>query len=127
LVARVIENNVSAGSSDAGWLWLRAISGTFVAETLTGGTSTGTVVIYQAPLPIVSTAVPKACLITVETDSIRFTTDGTLAGTTAASGMGHLMTAGQSYVIRGAFNINAFSAINAVNGNGAVMKYQLFY
>ena len=127
LVARVIENNVAAGSSDAGWLWVRAVSGIFVAETLTGGTSTGTVVIYQAPQTIISSAAPKACLITVETADIRFTEDGTLAGTTAASGMGHLMVVGQSYVVRGAYNIKNFSAINAVNASGSVLKYSLLY
>jgi len=126
LAGRVIENNVAAGSADAGWLWLRNIDGTFQAETLTG-TSTGTVAIYQEPLPILSPAAPKACLITVEVADIRFTMDGTLAGTTAASTMGSIMSSGQSYVIRGLLNIKRFSAINAVNASGAIMKYHMLY
>lgn len=127
LVAMVVENGVAAGSSDAGWLWVRAVSGIFVAETLTGGTSTGTVVIYQAPQTILSVSAPKTLLITIEVADIRFTQDGTLAGTTAASAMGSIMTNGQSYVVRGAYNIQKFSAINAVNASGAVMKYHLLY
>jgi len=127
LVARAIENGVAAGSADAGWLWVKDIVGTFVAETLTGQTSTGTVVIYQDVLPIVSYASPKACLITVETADVRFTLSGVLAGTTALSAMGHLMVTGQSYVIRGAHNIKNFKAINAVNASGSVIKYTLFY
>jgi hypothetical protein len=127
LVARAIENGVAAGSADAGWLWVKDVAGTFVAETLTGQTSSGTVVIYQAPLPIVSYAAPKACLITVETADVRFMLSGVLAGTTALSAMGHLMVNGQSYVIRGAHNIKNFSAINAVNASGSIIKYTLFY
>lgn len=127
LVAVAIENNVAAGSADAGWLWVNNVSGTFQAETLTGSVSTGTVDIYQDLLPIVSYSPPKACLLTVETADIRFCLDGTLAGTTALSSMGHIMSSGQSYAIKGLVNIKKFSAINAVNGSGSVIKYTLFY
>jgi hypothetical protein len=126
LVGRVIENGVAAGSSDAGWLWLRSLSGPLQAETLTG-ISTGTVVIYRNPLQILSLATPKTLLLTIEDADVRFSMDGELAGTTAASAHGSLMTNGQSYVVRGSANIRQFSVINAVNANGAVVKYHLFY
>ncbi len=127
LLGQVIDNNVSAGSADKGWLLLGSISGKFEAETLTGGTSTGTVDIYEAPQPFTAMGLPRTLLITVETADIRFSLDGGLAGTTALSGHGSLMSDKDSYVIRGSENIRKFSAINAVNANGAVIKYHLFY
>lgn len=70
----------------------------------------------------------RAALISVETAAVRFTLDGTTPVVTATSnGTGHLLNAGDSYVIRGANNIKRFRAINAVDGNGALIFCTFFY
>jgi len=125
LIYKITENG-TAGSSDSGWLFVNKVSGPFQAETLTG-TSTGTVVIYQDLVPLLTSGHAKAALITVEVAAIRFTTSGHLAGTLAASAVGHVMDSGQSYVVRGWNNIKNFSAINNVNANSAVLHYSLYY
>jgi hypothetical protein len=67
--------------------------------------------------------IAQAVLITVETQSIRFTLDGTTATVT----VGHKMDAGQSYVVRGEKSIRNFMAINAVASNGAELYCTLFF
>ena len=69
----------------------------------------------------------KAALITVETADIRFTLDGTTPTTTATTAVGHVMTSGQNYVIRGWDNIRKFQCVNAVDASGAVVKCSFFY
>lgn len=70
----------------------------------------------------------KAALITVEVAAIRFTLDGTTPVVTATStGTGHLMNAGDSYVIRGYGNIQRFQCINAVASSGALVFVTYFY
>lgn len=70
----------------------------------------------------------KAALITVETAAVRFTLDGTTPVVTATSnGTGHLMNAGDSYVIRGWGNIQRFRAINAVASSGSIIFCTFFY
>jgi hypothetical protein len=72
--------------------------------------------------------IAQAALITVETAAIRFTMDGTAAVVTATSGgTGHLMDAGQSFVVRGHESIRNFRAINAVASNGAVMHCSFYF
>ena len=128
LVGQWVENG-TAGSSDTGILFIQFTNGvkTFVAETLTGALSTGTVAIVNDFIPILSYSPPKAALITVETASIKFSLAGSIATVTAGTSNIHQMDAGQSYVVRGYKNIRKFSAINAVASNGAIMKYTLFY
>lgn len=127
----VIENGGTAGSGDAGILFVYTPSGTFTAgETLTGQTDSGTCVLVQTPLLIrnvVKPYSPKSMLISVETAGINFTIDGTTPSLTAGANHGHLVGNGQSTVIRGSNNIKNFKAINAVNASGAVMKYSLYY
>jgi len=130
VVAQVIESGAIADDTAAGILFLKTVSGTFTAETITGGTSAGTVAIIQAPTvlsPHASNPSPKALLIVVETASLLCTLGGTLAATTATQDYGVIMSAGQSRVIRGIQNIKTFQAINAVNANGAVLKWELYY
>lgn len=50
----------------------------------------------------------QAALITVETEPIRFTIDGT----TVEATVGHRMDAGQSYVVLGSVNVKKFSCID---------------
>ena len=130
VVAQVIDSGTIAADTAAGTLFLKSVSGTFTAETITGGTSTGTAAIVQAPIvlsPHASNPHPKALLVTVETASIRNNLGGSLATTTATTGAGVLMSAGQSRVIRGAQNIKDFQAINAVNANGASIDWELYF
>ena len=125
LVAQIVENG-TAGSGDSGWLFVTNLSGNFQAETLTG-TATGTAVIYQNFIPLPQLSTPRAALITVRTAGIQFACDGALAGTAAASNIGHYMGDGESYVVRGAESVKRFSAINDVNANGAVLKYTIYF
>jgi hypothetical protein len=72
----------------------------------------------------------KAALITVETDSIRFSMSSNAsdyASTTAGGAVGHKMDPGQSYVVRGWENIRNFRCINDVASSGAVVKCSFFY
>jgi hypothetical protein len=70
----------------------------------------------------------KAALITVEVAAIRFTVDGTTPVVTATStGTGHLMNAGDSYVVRGTGNIQRFLCINAVASSGALVFVTYYY
>lgn|SRR5574343_391723 len=72
--------------------------------------------------------IAKAVLITVETADIRMTMDGTTPVVTATSGgTGHLVTSGQSYVVRGHVSVRNFRCINAVASSGAVVFCTFFY
>jgi len=126
LIAKATENG-TAGSTDSGIIFVAGCSGAFQAETLTGGSSTGTVAILQDFIPILTWTPPKAALITVETAAIKFALSGLLATATSGANYIHQMDAGQSYVIRGYHNIKKFKCINAVASNGAIVKYSLFY
>lgn len=127
LIGQAVEVG-TAGSSDTGILFLRQVSGTFQAETLTGAQSTGTVAIIQDLIPLMVAGLqPKAALITVTTAALNFTMDGTTPTVTAGTDHGHTIDAGQSYVIRGYAAIRNFKCINAVATNGAILKYSLFY
>jgi hypothetical protein len=127
LVAQAVENG-TAGSSDSGILFVKEVSGTFEAETLTGGVSTGTVAIAEALIPLrVRGLKPKVALITIESFAVNFTLDGTTPTVTAGTNYGHTMIAGQNYAVRGLQNIRNFKAINAVASSGAIIKYSLFF
>ncbi len=69
----------------------------------------------------------KAALITVEDADIRFCIDGTTPVVTGAGEKGHIMSSGQSYVIRGYESCRNFRCINAVDSNGATVKATYFY
>jgi hypothetical protein len=126
LVGKATETG-TAGSSDTGILLVNSISGAFQAETLTGGVSSGTVAIIQDFIPLITIVQPKAALITVKSFPINFTLSGVTPTVTAGTNHGHQMDAGQSYVIRGYSNIRKFRCINAVNANGAIVEYSLFF
>lgn len=126
LIGQAVETG-TAGSGDVGIIIVKAPSGAFQAETLTGALSTGTVAIIQDFIPILTLAHPKAALITAETAAINFSFSGTIPTLTAGTNHTHQMAASQSYVVRGYKNIRKFMAINAANGNNAVIKYTLFF
>lgn len=90
LVAKATEVG-TAGSSDTGILFVRDPSGTFQAETLTGGTSTGTVAIIQ-DLIVLNKARPnpKTLLITAESFALSVTLTGVTP--TVAAGTNHGVT-----------------------------------
>jgi hypothetical protein len=69
----------------------------------------------------------KAALITVETNSVNITLDGTVPTHTAGTNIGHLLTAGQSMIIMGWENVRQFLAIDAANGSGGVIKCTFFF
>ena len=74
-----------------------------------------------------TTCTPRAALISVETAAVRCTFDTTTAAVTGASQTGHLLNAGDSYVIRGNTNITQTRCINAVASNGAVIMVTYYY
>jgi hypothetical protein len=129
LLGRAIENGVAAGNSDAGILIVNQVSGAFLGDTTLTGVSTGTVTINAAQefISLLAYQQPKAALITVETASINFTLNGSVPTVTAGTNFGLTMTAGQSYVIRGAVNVRKFACINSIAASGAIMKYELFF
>ena len=126
LVGKATETG-TAGTNDTGILLVNSVVGAFQAETLTGGVSTGTVAIIQDFIPLITTVQPKAALITVKTAAIQFTLSGVTPTVIAGTNHGHQMDADQSYVIRGYHNIRKFKCINAVNANGAILEYSLFF
>jgi len=128
VVAQVIETGTIADDTAAGILFLKTVSGAFTAETITGGTSTGTAVIAQDLIALaLGNPHPKALLIAIETAAIKCTISGQEPTATAGTNYGVHMDAGQSRVIRGINNIKNFKAINAVNANSAILKWELYY
>lgn len=69
----------------------------------------------------------KAMLISVETASVNMTLDGSTPTVASGTDLGHELSAGQSYVIRGENNVRNFKVINKVASNGAVVKGTIFY
>ena len=127
IVALVVEQGTVGATTEEGVIYVKNPSGAFTSEILTGGKSGGTVVINQDFIPLAVHSPAKAALITVESATLNFTTDGTTPTLTAGTNYGHQMTSGQSTVIRGWNNIRNFRAINAANGSGAILKYSMFY
>lgn len=125
-IVRIVRDNGTAGNGDNGILLLQRISGIFVAETITGA-STGTCVTASGVFPLISWSQPKSLLITVQTDSVNVCFDGTTPTATAGTNLGHQLTAGQSILVTGVQSIRNFKAINAVNGNNAIVKYSLYF
>jgi len=128
VVGDALENGTWGAGTAEGWLFLRAVKGTFTAGAITTGaqnTDYGT--FAEGPLDIVPRTRPKAALITVEDFGLNFTLDGTTPTVTAGTSAGHLMASGTSYVIRGYSNIKKFRCINAVNASGVITKYSMFY
>lgn len=66
----------------------------------------------------------QAALITVEDNDIRFTLQGTPP---VAAGAGHLMSAGQSYVIQHPSDVNKFRCIDNVSGSASSVKVTTFF
>jgi len=127
LVAQAVEVG-TAGSSDTGIVFLRALTGTWVAETLHADGSGGTVAIAQAPIALINCSPhPKTLVVAAEVADINVTISGLTATTTAGTNHGITITNGQSEAYRGINNIRYFQAINAVASNGALMKYRLYY
>lgn len=139
LVAQVVENG-TAGAGDNGIIFINAKSGTFVAETLAGGTSSGTIAITQDMVSlasinlIVDTASkgslrsqPKTLQVLAVGFDINYTVDGTLPTVTAGTNNGTTLEAGQATTIRGITEIRNFKCINAVASSGAKIKYELAY
>lgn len=62
-------------------------------------------------------------LITVEDNAMRFTMDGT----TPTASIGHLMSAGQSYVVEDTYGVLNFKCIDAVSGSVSSVKVTVFF
>lgn len=94
-------------------------------ESLTpGDTATGITAAIKQPTSGAFKNLPAiGALITVENNSARFTMDGT----TPTASVGHLITAGQSYVITGAASVSAFKCIDAVSGVASNIKVTTFF
>ena len=126
LVGQAVEVG-TAGSSDTGIIFVNVVSGAFQAETLTGGTTTGTIAIVQDFLPMLARTKPKAALITVEGFAVNFSLSGIAPTVAAGTNYGEVIAAGGSYVVRGWNNIRNFRCINTVASSGSIVKYELFY
>ncbi len=101
-------------------------------ETLTPGdapTTTGkiTAVIREPTSGEFNKRNAIAALITVESNTINFTIDGTAPTATSGTNAGHKVTSGQSYVIEGAGNVTAFMCIDAVSGSASSVKVTTFF
>jgi hypothetical protein len=99
-------------------------------ESLSPTSSTGITAAIQEPTSGEYNNIPAlAALITVEDNSTRFTVDGTTPtnsnGTSADTG--HLITAGQSYVIEARTGVVNFRCIDAVSGSASVVKVTTFF
>ena len=130
LLAQAIENGVASGSSDAGIIFVNAVSAAFLGDvTLTGALTGGTITINAAQefIPILPRTQPKAALIVAEGFAVNFTLCGSVPTVSAGTNYGTTISAGQSYVIRGYNNIRRFSCINSVASSGALLKTTLFY
>jgi hypothetical protein len=127
LVAQAVEVG-TAGSSDTGLVFLKDVSGVWVAETMHAAGSNGAVTIAQAPIELQKGLQhPKALLIVAETEDLIVTISGLLPTATAGTNHGTLIPAGMSEVFRGINNIKNFRVINAVNANGALCHYRLYF
>ena len=130
LAGYVWENGIQ-GSGDSGIILVDNLVGNLgglSSDTLVGSISTGRVVINQNFLPIMTVCgYPKAALISVEVGAINFTLSGIIPTVTSGTNYGINLVPGQSYLIRGMSNVSNFSCINAVNANGAIVKYELFF
>jgi len=126
LVAIAVENG-TAGSSDSGIILINNISGTLVAETLTGTLSTGTVAIAQAPILLGVYGPPKAALFTVEGFAIHVSLSGTTPTVAAGTNFGVSVGVGGSITVRGIGNIRKVRLINEVNASGSIVKYVLLW
>jgi hypothetical protein len=93
-------------------------------EKLTTATAIG----FTAALITSGAKKARYVLISVETADIRFTLDGTTPVITATDGgVGHLLTAGQSYYVEGIPSVEQFLCINAVAASGAIVRCTPFF
>ena len=128
VVADALDTGAWGSGTAAGILFLKEVRGVFSAGNIAVSAQNGDeATIAEAPIPIIARTFPKAALITAETAAINFTIDGTIPTLAAGTNVGHNMSAGQSYVVRGYQNIRKFQCINSANGNNAVVKYTLFF
>lgn len=125
---QIIEQGTAGATTAAGiLLCTNSKSGTFVAETLTGGTSTGTVIIPGDFMPIKFPGQSVTAIqLEVEGASINFTVDGTTPTVTAGTNQGITLTSGTIYTIDQE-HMRLFQCINAVNASGAKLKYTLLF
>ncbi len=65
-------------------------------------------------------------LVTCEDNTAHFTEHGTAPTAKSGTDVGHAITAGQSYVVRGVVNAGNFQIINAVAGSDAVIKLTFY-
>lgn len=127
LIDQAVENG-SAGAGDSGFLFVAVKSGTPTpaGETWTG-VSTGTVVTEQAPQEIKFRSAPKSVLLTIESATCNVTLDGTTPTVQGGTNSGHTLAVGSEKYYDGYDTVRQFKAINAVNANGSIVKYSLFY
>jgi hypothetical protein len=123
-----VDYGTIGATTQAGILMVNQISGAFTAETLTGGTSTGTVVIVQDFLPFIARTQPKGLLVSAEVAGVNFTTTGLTPTVTATEyGRTHNIPVGGNLALRGYNTIAKFQVINAVASSGAILKWTLFF
>lgn len=69
----------------------------------------------------------RAALITVESNTVNFTIDGTPPTAKSGTNMGHQLDAGQSYVITGIISLRAFLCIDRVSGSTGSVKVTVLF
>ena len=82
----------------------------------------------NAQLASANGALPINCLVTAEGNNVRFSfgSDPT-QGIDGSGAVGHVIYAGQSFLITNSRNIATFRFINAVNGSNAVIQVSMMY
>lgn len=68
-----------------------------------------------------------AALVTVESNAINFTLDGTTPTNTSGGSVGHKLDADQSFMIRGKEAVQNFECIDRVSGSNAAVKVTVFH
>jgi hypothetical protein len=92
-------------------------------ETVTPTSSTGVTTSFYND----SSRQAKTILVTVETNTVTFTMDGTTPTNAAGTNAGHYLLAGESIIIKGINNIRAFRCVDTVAAAAGVVKITVFY
>ena len=93
----------------------------------TGFTSTNYDVTNVVGSNYFKTVYAEEVVVTIESNDVRWTVDGTTPTVTAGTALGHLASAGDVLTITGYENIKNFSAINAVAGSAATFRATFFF
>lgn len=93
-----------------------------------GNSSTGiTAAILQPTSGIFKGKHAVGALITVETNTVNVTLEGTAATAAAGTNAGHAMTDGQSKVLESPHECKSFRCIDRVSGSAGIVKVTTYF